>query len=79
MTPNQFIRAVKSYQHRKKLSLNLDDLESEITTFLTANDFQGKPIIIAGWKIHFDGKELSVAEAPYEDDKQLQFEWKEVV
>ena len=79
MTPNQFIRVVKSYQHRKKLSLNLDNLHSEITTFLMANDFQGKSLIIAGWKINFDGKELSIMEVPYKDDKQLQFEWKEVV
>ena len=75
MTPNQFVRLVKSFQHRKNLSLSLEDLESKIISFLTANHYQNRTLIIAGWKILFNGKSLSVTEAPYKSDKQLKFEW----
>lgn len=76
MTPNQFVRAIKSYQHRKKLSLNLDDIESEITTFLVANQYLNRPFIVAGLKILYDGQQLSITQLPKTNKKQLQFNWK---
>ena len=72
MTPNQFAKLITSLQHRRKLSLTIDDLESEIIAFLITKGYEDKPIVINGWEILFDGTVLSVCEAPVENLEQME-------
>jgi hypothetical protein len=72
MTITKLSKLITSLQHRRKLSLSLDDLESEIIAFLNTQGYQDKPVIINGWEILFDGKELLISEAPVENTEQLE-------
>ena len=71
MTPNQFAKLITSIQHRKRMSQTIDDLESKIIAFLTVAQCQGKPVVIGGWEVFFDGQELSISEAPVENSEQM--------
>ena len=71
MTPNQFSKLIASLQHRKRMSQTIDDLESEIIAFLTTKGYLDKPVVINGWMVLFDGKALSIGEAPVENLEQM--------
>lgn len=71
MTPNQLARLINSLQYRKRMSLTIDDLESKIIAFLSVKNCQGKPVLIGGWEVFFDGQKLSISEAPVENSKQI--------
>ena len=71
MTPNQFSKLIASFQHRKRMSQTIDDLESEIIAFLTTKGYLDKPVVINGWMVLFDGKALSIGEAPVENLEQM--------
>ena len=71
MTPNQVSKLINSLQYRKKMSLTIDDLESKVIAFITVKDCQNKPLVIGNWKILFDGKQLSISEAPRVNVNQL--------
>jgi len=71
MTPHQFAKLITSLQHRRKLSLTIDDLESEVIAFLTKKGFRDKPVVINGWEVLFDGKTLSISEEPVENSEQM--------
>ena len=43
MTPNQLARLITSLQYRKRMSLAIDDLESEVIAFLTTKGCLDKP------------------------------------
>ena len=72
MTPNQFDKLITSLQHRRKLSLTIDDLESEIISFLTTKGCLDRPVVINGWEILYNGKTLSISEAPVENLEQME-------
>ena len=72
MTPNQLARLITSIQHRKRMSLAIDDLESKIIAFISVKNCQGKPVVIGGWEVIFDGQELSISETPVENLKQME-------
>ena len=71
MTPNQFAKLITSLQHRRKLSLTIDDLESEVIAFLTTKGCLDKPVIIGGWEVLFDGQGLSISDVPVENLEQM--------
>ena len=72
MTSTQLARLITSLQHRRKLSMTIDDLESKIIAFLSVAQCEGKPVVIGGWEVLFDGQELSISEAPVENSEQLE-------
>ena len=72
MTPNQLVRLITSLQYRKRMSLAIDDLESEVIAFLTTKGCLDKPVFIHGWEVFFDGQELSISEAPVENLEQME-------
>ena len=72
MTPNQFAKLITSLQYRKRMSLAIDDLESEIIAFLTTKGCLDKPVFIHGWEVIFDGQELSINETPVENLEQME-------
>ena len=72
MTPNQLARLITSLQYRKRMSLAIDDLESEVIAFLTTKGCLDKPVVIHGWEVIFDGQELSISEAPVENLEQME-------
>ena len=72
MTTAQIHKLITSLQHRKRMSLTIDNLESEIIAFLEAKNCQGKPVVIGGWEVLFDGQDLSISEAPVENSEQLE-------
>ena len=72
MTPNQFSKLIASLQHRKRMSQTIEDLENKIIAFLTVAKCQGKPVIIGGWEVFFDGQELSISETPVENFEQME-------
>ena len=72
MTTAQIHKLITSLQHRKRMYQTIDDLESKIIAFLTAKNYQGKPVVIGGWEVFFDGRELSISEAPVENTEQLE-------
>ena len=72
MTPNQFAKLITSLQHRRKLSLTIDDLESEVISFLTTKGCLDRPVVINGWEILYNGKTLSISEAPVENLEQME-------
>ena len=72
MTSTQLARLITSLQYRKRMSLTIDDIESEIIAFLTVSQCQGKPVIIGGWEVFFDGEKLTINEAPVKNFKQLE-------
>ena len=72
MTTAQIHKLITSLQHRKRMSQTIDDLESKIIAFLSVAQCQGKPVVIGGWEIFFDGQELSISEAPVENFKQME-------
>ena len=71
MTPNQLARLITSLQYRKRMSLAIDDLESEVIAFISVKNCQGKPLVIGGWELFFDGQELSISDMPVEKLKQM--------
>ncbi len=71
MTPNQLARLINSLQYRKRMSLAIGDLESEVITFLTTKGCLYRPVVIQGWEVFFDGQELSISEAPVENLEQM--------
>ena len=71
MTPNQFVKLITSLQYRKRMSLAIGDLESEVIAFLTTKDCLDKPVVINGWEVFFDGQELSIIKAPVENLEQM--------
>ena len=72
MTPNQLVRLITSLQYRKRMSLAIDDLESEVIAFLTTKGYLDKPVVIHVWEVIFDGQELSISEAPVENLEQME-------
>ncbi len=72
MTTAQIHKLITSLQHRKRMSQTIDDLESKIIAFLTVAKCQGKPVVIGGWEVFFDGRELSISEVPVENMEQLE-------
>lgn len=72
MTITKLSKLITSLQHRRKLSLSLDDLESEIIAFLNMKGCLGRSVAIKGWEILFDGKTLSISEAPVENLEQME-------
>ena len=72
MTPNQLARLITSLQYRKRMSLAIDDLESEVIAFLTTKGCLDKPVVIHGWEVIFNGQELSISEAPVENLEQME-------
>lgn len=72
MTPNQLARLINSLQYRKRMSQTIDDLESEIIAFLTVAQCLGKPVVIGGWEVFFDGQDLSISKAPVENSEQME-------
>ena len=71
MTPNQFAKLITSLQYRKRMSQTIDDLESKVIAFISVKNCQGKPLVIGGWELFFDGQELSINEAPVENSEQM--------
>lgn len=53
------------------MSATIGNLESEIIAFLEARNCHGKPVIIGGWEVFFDGQELSISKAPVENSEQM--------
>ena len=72
MTPNQLSRLITSLQYRKRMSLAISDLESEVIAFLTTKGCLDRPVVIHGWEVFFDGQELSISEASVENLKQME-------
>ena len=72
MTPNQFDKLITSLQYRKRMSLAVGDLESEVIAFLTTKGCLDRPVVINGWEVLFDGQELSISEAPVENLEQME-------
>jgi len=72
MTPNQFVKLITSLQYRKRMSLSIGDLESEVIAFLTTKGCLDRPVVINGWEILFDGTVLSVCEASVENLEQME-------
>ena len=72
MTTNQLARLITSLQYRKRMSLAIDDLESEVIAFLFAKGCLDTPVVIHGWKIFFDGQDLSISKAPVENLEQME-------
>ena len=72
MTTTQIHKLITSLQHRKRMSLTIDNLEREIIAFLEAKNCQGKSVVIGGWEILFDGQDLSISEAPVVNSEQLE-------
>ena len=64
MTPNQISKLINSLQYRKRMSLTIDDLESEIIAFILLKNYRGKSLTIGQWQVLFDGEKLSISEAP---------------
>ncbi|MBT4485842.1 MAG: hypothetical protein HOC71_19405, partial [Candidatus Latescibacteria bacterium] len=54
MTPNQLAKLINSLQYRKRMSLAIGDLESEVITFLTTKGCLDRPVVIPGWEVSFD-------------------------
>ena len=71
MTLKQISKLINSLQYRKRMSLTIDDLESEIIAFIMVNDLQNKPMIIGNWRLFFNGENLSISEAPRRNVNQL--------
>ncbi len=71
MTPNQISKLITSLQYRKRMSQTIDDIEDEIVAFLITKRYENKPVVINGWKLLFDGKELFISEAPRRNVNQL--------
>jgi hypothetical protein len=71
MTPNQLAKLINSLQYRKRMSLAIGDLESEVITFLTTKGCLDRPVVIQGWEVFFDGQELFISEAPFENLEQM--------
>ena len=71
MTKAKIHKLLTSLQHRKRMSLTIDDLESKIVAFLTIANCKGKPVIIGGWEVFFDGQELLINEAHTPNTEQL--------
>ena len=71
MTPNQLARLITSLQYRKRMSLAIEDLESEVIAFLTTKGCLDKPVVIRGWEVLFDGQELSISDVPVENLEQM--------
>ena len=72
MTLNQILKTINSLQYRKRMSQTIDDLESKIIAFLRVAQCQGKPVVIGGWEVFFDGQDLSIREAPVENSEQME-------
>ena len=72
MTSTQLARLITSLQYRKRMSLAIDDLESEVIAFLTTKGCLDMPVVIHGWEVLFDGQELSISEAPVENLEQME-------
>ena len=72
MTLNQISKMINSLQYRRKMSLTISNLESEIIAFLTSKNCQGKPVVIGSWEVFFDGQDLSISEAPVENSEQME-------
>ena len=72
MTPNQFDKLITSLQYRKRMSLAIGDLESEVITFLITKGCLDRPVVINGWEILYNGKTLSISEAPVENLEQME-------
>jgi len=72
MTNAQIHKLITSLEHRKRMSQTIDDLESKIIAFITVAQCQGKPVVIGGWEVFFDGQDLSISEAPVENSEQLE-------
>lgn len=72
MTPSHLSKLISSLEHRKRMSQTIDSLESEIIAFLIAKGLENKPIAVNGWELLFDGKALSISEAPVENFKQME-------
>ncbi len=53
------------------MSLSIDDLESEAIAFLVAKGCLDTPVVVHGWKVSFDGRELSISETPVENSEQM--------
>ncbi len=71
MTKAQIHKLITCLQHRKRMSQTIDDLESKIIAFLTVAQCHGKPVLIGGWEVFFDGQELSISETPIENTQQM--------
>jgi hypothetical protein len=71
MAKTKIHKLLTSLQHRKRMSLTIDDLESKIVAFLTVANCKGKPVIIGGWEVFFDGQELTINEASTPNTEQL--------
>lgn len=71
MTLNQISKLIISLQYRKKMSLTIDDLESEIISFILLKNYQGKSLTIGQWQVLFDGEKLSISEATRRNVNQL--------
>ena len=71
MTPNKLARLITSLQYRKRMSLTIGDLESEVIAFLTTKGCLDRPVVIQGWEVFFDGQELSIIKAPVENLEQM--------
>ncbi len=72
MTKAKIHKLITSLEHRKRMSLTIGNLESEIIAFLTIENCQGKPVVIGGWEVFFDGRELSISETPVENFEQME-------
>ena len=71
MTKAKIHKLITSLEHRKRMSLTIDNLESEIIAFLTVAKCQGIPVVIGGWEVFFDGQELSISEVSAPNTEQL--------
>ena len=71
MTPNQISKLITSLQYRKRMSLTIDDLESEIIAYILLKNYQGKSLTIGQWQVLFDGEKLSISKATRKNVNQL--------
>ena len=71
MTTTQIHKLITSLEHRKRMSATIGNLESKIIAFLETRNFQGKPVVIGGWEVFFDGRELTINKAPVENPEQM--------
>ena len=75
MTPNHLSKIINSLNHRKRMSLTIDSLETEIISFLIAKGFENKPVAVNGWELLFDGQKLTLCRVETKGYEQLEL-WK---
>lgn len=75
MTHLQLYRKVKSLAWRRSLAEGLEDLESEIMSYMLEKG--SNKIVVAGYSVNLVGKKLVLEKLPVVNLKQLKLHFKE--